>query len=498
MMRFANRVRDWRLAAPAAALTAGIVATGAYAVGSDVGAATTAAATATAETAAAVPALDPLPTASYADAVARAVPAVVTVQVEKRAEPMPAVQWPDDPFFRRFFGPAPDPRQAPGPMREGLGSGVIVSRDGTILTNHHVVDGAEHLTVVLSDGRELSATIVGTDAPTDLAVIDIDGTDLPTLPMADSDRVRVGDVVLAVGNPLGIGQTVTMGIVSAKSRATGVGGDGSYEDFLQTDAPINRGNSGGALITTGGELVGINSQILSPSGGNIGIGFAIPSNLAKNVMTQLVSTGEVRRGMLGVTVQPVTSALAQGLGLQTVGGALVSSIQDNGPAAAAGVAQGDVILRVNGAAVSDSNDLRNQIGSLAPGASVTLDLVRDGRERQVQVTLGELHSSDRPAAASRESGDELGMSLERLTPQMAERFGLPRGTAGVVIAGIEPGSAAARAGLRPGDLIRRVNDEEVSTPTQVRQALTGSADGRPALVLVEREGQPLYMAVPVS
>jgi len=491
MMRIANRVRDWRLAPPALLLTAGLLAIGAQGLNSEVGAAPTTSA------AAPEPTLDPLPTASYADAVARALPAVVTVQVEKRAEPMAALNWPDDPFFRRFFGPSPVPRQAPAPM-EGLGSGVIVAGDGTILTNHHVVEGAEHLTVVLSDGRELPATIVGTDAPTDLAVIDIDATDLPTMVVADSDRVRVGDVVLAVGNPLGIGQTVTMGIVSAKSRTTGAGGHGSYEDFLQTDAPINRGNSGGALITTSGELVGINSQILSPSGGNIGIGFAIPANLAKHVMTELVSTGEVRRGLLGITVQPVTSALAQGLGLSTVAGALVSSVQDAGPAAAAGIAQGDVILRINGVAVSDSNDLRNQVGSLTPGTNVTLDVARDGKERQVQVTLSELPSRDRPATSARSSGDELGMILEGLTPQLAERLGLPPGTAGVVIAGVEPGSAAARAGLRPGDLVRGVNDREVSTPAQVRDALTTSTSGRPALVLVERDGQPLYVAMPTS
>jgi Do/DeqQ family serine protease len=503
-MHIPTFLRRPRVLAPAAVLAAGILTLGAYGVSSRLDAATGSPAAVTAATpsesgpAASSRTVEPLATASYADAVERAIPAVVTVQVQQRAQRLPVAGWPDDPFFRRFFGPGPAPQEGPAPMREGLGSGVIVESDGTILTNHHVVDGAEHVTVVLSDGRELPARVVGTDSPTDLAVLDIEGENLPTLPMADSDRVRVGDVVLAVGNPLGIGQTVTMGIVSAKSRSTGVGGDGSYEDFLQTDAPINRGNSGGALITTGGELVGINSQILSTSGGNIGIGFAIPSNLAKNVMSQLLTSGTVRRGMLGVTVQPVTSALADGLGLSAVGGALVSSVQEEGPAAQAGIGQGDVILRVNGAEVGDSNDLRNRIGSLTPGSAVTLDVVRDGQERQVRVTLGELPSSERPAAAASGSVGERGLTLERLTPDMAARLGLPRNSGGVIVTGIEPGSPAARAGLRQGDLIRQVNNRRVTNPAEVRELLSQEDDGRPALLLVERDGQPLYLAVPRS
>ena len=229
----------------------------------------------------------PLNTLSYADAVERAMPAVVTVQVTKRAESLPAMGVPDDPFFRRFFGPFSEGDPSPAPLQEGLGSGVIMTPDGTILTNHHVIDGAEQVRVTLSDGRQFDARVAGSDPPTDLAVLKIDGNDLPSVPMADSDRVRVGDVVLALGNPLGIGQTVTMGIISATGRTTALADDSSYQDFLQTDAPINRGNSGGALITTGGELVGINSQIVSPSGGSIGIGFAIPSNMARHVMTAL-------------------------------------------------------------------------------------------------------------------------------------------------------------------------------------------------------------------
>jgi Do/DeqQ family serine protease len=272
---------------------------------------------------------------------------------------------------------------------------VIVSGDGYILTNHHVIDGAEEINVEMSDERSFPAKLVGSDPPSDLAVLKIDQANLPVLNMGDSDRARVGDMVLAIGNPLGLEQTVTAGIISAKGRSTGLS-DGSFEDFLQTDAPINQGNSGGALISAAsGELIGINSQILSPTGGNIGIGFAIPINMAKNVMDQLINGGKVRRGSLGVTIQPLTPDAISRLGLQSARGALVNSVVSGGPADSAGVRPGDVITAFNGQAIVDPNALRNAVARTAPGSEVTLTIWRDSREQQLRVRLGELSTDPR-------------------------------------------------------------------------------------------------------
>src|ERR1041385_3220688 len=249
---------------------------------------------------------NPAPGISYADVVAKVQPAVVTIHSQMRVRQPQQFPFMDDPFFRRFFGERGPQQQGPQPVQQGLGSGVIVRQDGYILTNHHVIDGAEQISVDLNDHRSLPAQVVGSDAPSDLAVLKVNATGLPVLPLGNSDQTRVGDVVLAVGNPLGVGQTVTMGIISAKGRQTGLS-NGSFEDFLQTDAPINQGNSGGALVNTSSELIGINSQILSPSGGSIGLGFAIPSNMARSVMTQLMNNGKVRRGQLGIVVLPIPS-----------------------------------------------------------------------------------------------------------------------------------------------------------------------------------------------
>ena len=288
-------------------------------------------------------------------------------------------------FFGGAFGGAPAPRQK---MLMALGSGVIVQRDGTILTNYHVIDGAEQIQVELTNHRVFKAKVVGSDPPSDLAVLKIDAKDLDALSLGNSDQVRVGDVALAIGNPLGLGQTVTAGIISAKGRATGLS-DGSFEDFLQTDAPINQGNSGGALINTRGELIGISSQILSTSGGNIGIGFAIPSNMARNVLDQILEGGKVHRGQLGVSIQPMTPELASKFGLSDVQGVLVNSVIPNGPAAKAGLRQGDLIVDFNGAAVTDGNTLRNHVASTAPGTKVNLGIFRDHQKQQIQATVGE-------------------------------------------------------------------------------------------------------------
>jgi len=440
---------------------------------------------------------------SYADAVQRVTPAVVTVRSERKVRASQQFPFMDDPRFREFFGQrTPRGEQEPRTERQsGLGSGVIVSRDGYILTNHHVIDGAEQITIETSDNRAFRARLVGSDPPSDLAVLKIEAANLPVLSLANSDEVRVGDVVLAVGNPLGVGQTVTQGIISAKGRATGLG-DGSFEDFLQTDAPINRGNSGGALVSTTGELVGINSQILSPSGGSIGIGFAIPSNMARNVMQQLITTGKVRRGVLGIFGQALSADLAAGFGLEQARGALVSEVQPNSPAAAAGVRRGDVIVAIDGSPVADYNSLRNRIASTQPGSTVALRVLRDGREQQLRATLGE-----REAEAAREgesdgsgpggqraSGGRLGLSVEALTPEMAQRLNLPADARGLLVTSVTADGPAAEAGLRRGDLIQEVNRQPVNTREELNAAVNRAGD-KPLLLLVTREGRSSYLAV---
>ena len=436
---------------------------------------------------------------SYADVVSRVSPAVVTIRTQTRVRSPQQFPFSDDPFFRRFFGErAP---QQPDQRTSGLGSGVIVTSDGYILTNHHVIDGADQIKVDLGDQRSIDAKLVGSDPPSDLAVLKIDRNELGALALADSDKVQVGDVVLAVGNPLGVGQTVTMGIISAKGRRTGLS-NGSFEDFLQTDAPINRGNSGGALVDTNGDLVGINSQILSPSGLSIGIGFAIPSNMARDVLDQLVKNGKVRRGHLGIVVQPLTEDIAATLGLSSAKGVIVSQVQPGSAAERAGLRQADVITALNGNEVVDPNSFRNEIAGTQPGSTVTLRIVRGGSERELRATLGEFVPER--AAARSENNDSpnippsndgrLGLAVQPLTPELARQLGVGNDTQGVVVMRVDPAGPAAAAGISQGDVIEQVNQQPVRSVEDVRAALERSGSG-PVLLLVNHRGTRLFVTV---
>jgi serine protease Do len=332
-------------------------------------------------------------------------------------------------------------------------------------------------------------------------VLKITAGNLPVLALGNSDDVRVGDVCLAVGNPLGIGETVTSGIISAKQRTTDVS-SGSFEDFLQTDAPINRGNSGGALVNTRAELIGINSQIISTTGASIGLGFAIPSNMARNVMNQLIKSGKVERGMLGVSIQPVSSDLAASLGLKQVRGVLVNSVSPGGPGEKAGLKPGDVIIQFNGSDVNDPNTLRNEVATTKPGTTVTLTIIRNGAQQQVQATVAELtpeaaRSGAGQGGQSGQSPDKLGITVSPLTPDTARELNLPSTTQGLAIESVDPSGPAAAAGLQSGDVIQEVNRQQVRTVQDLEKAVAASGN-RPPLFLINRNGQTIFVPVPLS
>lgn len=443
---------------------------------------------------------------SYADVVEKTSPAVVRIEAEhkEKASPVQQSPFPDD-MFRQFGLPKPNQNERPQ-IERGLGSGVIVSADGSILTNHHVVDGAEKITVLTSDNKSFEAKIVGSDKPSDLAVIKIDAQNLPFLTLGNSDGVRVGDIVLAIGNPLGIGQTVTAGIISAKGRRTGLS-DGSYEDFLQTDAPINRGNSGGALVNLNGELIGINSQILSggPTGGSIGIGFSIPSNMAKSVMDQLLKDGKVHRGMLGIKIQNITDDTAKALDLKEKIGVIVSNVQAGSSAAKAGIKRGDIITAINGEKMEDNNVLRNKVAGTLPGTEIKVTVMRDGKEQELTAKLDEFNEAD-TKTNSRGQGDDqngngpqkesgkLGLSLQPVTPQIAKQLGLESDSEGMVVTDVDPRGAAAEEGISRGDVILEINKKPVNSIAEVKTALDAAGD-KPILLLITRRGQTIYLTV---
>ncbi|MDA1185534.1 MAG: DegQ family serine endoprotease [Acidobacteria bacterium] len=422
-----------------------------------------------------------------------ALPAVVNISASKTvATRSAAFPFSSNPFFffdRRDFGEFDMPRER---VEEGQGSGVIVSRDGYVLTNHHVVGEATDITVSLDGQREFTAELVGTDALTDIAVLKIDGDDLPFLSLGDSTAVEVGDVVLAMGNPFGIGQTVTMGIVSATGRA-GLNIE-NYEDFIQTDAAINPGNSGGPLVNMQGDVIGINTAIISRSGGNQGIGFAVPAHMARGVMDQLIAHGRVARGWLGVSIQPVTDALADTFELDSTAGALVGDVEPDSPAAEAGLATGDVVVAVDDQPVQEVKDLRLLIASAGPDATVDLTVIRDGRERSLSVTLDELPSDPRIGERSPTRGETLrGINVQDLTPQLTRQLGLPRSTVGVLVADVAPGSVAARAGLARGDVIQEVNRRAVNSTAEFDRAVGDTTDE--VVLLVNRDGRTRYVVL---
>jgi serine protease Do len=414
-------------------------------------------------------------------------PSLVNVQTIRNVESQGFFEIPDpfgDFFGRNFF----DRQQPPEPREErGLGSGVVVSADGYILTNNHVVDGATEVRIKLSDDREFKASIVGTDAKTDLAVLKIEASDLTPAKMGDSDALEVGDWVVAVGNPFGLDQTVTTGIVSAKGRSQV--GIADYEDFIQTDAAINPGNSGGPLLNLAGEVIGINTAIVSGSGSSAGIGFAIPSKMAGNVMDQILAHGKVIRGWLGVGIQGLTEDLSESFGYHGTDGALVTSVSKDSPAEKAGLKEEDIVVRFNGEPVRNVGDLRNRVAAVEPGSEASLTVFRQGKTQELQVKIGELEGDLASTPGAQSGTGHIGLAVQDLTPQIASQLGLPGDTEGVVVTGVQPGSAAAHAGLSEGDVIAQVNGQAATSVEEfARIVRAGSLEQGYRLRVLNRGG----------
>jgi len=411
----------------------------------------------------------PLP--SLAPVLERVTPSVVNISTRgpmSRGNPLM-----DDPFFRQFFGYEEKPSAAPA---QSLGSGVIVDAvNGVVVTNQHVIANASEITVTLSDGREYEASVIGTDPEADIAVIQIKATDLTEIKWADSSKLRVGDFSIAIGNPFGLGQTVTSGIVSALGRS-GLGIE-NFEDFIQTDASINPGNSGGALINLRGELIGINTAIVGPSGGNVGIGFAIPSNMAKDLTEQLINVGEVRRGSLGIVAQPLTAALADAFGVTGGYGVVIGRVQEGSPADKSGLRSGDVITAIDGRKVRDLQAVRNRIGLVRVGQQMRVDIVRNAKPQTIQVTIQELTQPGNPFEMSGSLSDQ------------KARNGRPY----VLVEAIRPGGTLERAGFERGDIILSINRDAVASVTQIRELMSRSKG--PLRVLVQRGRTTQFLTI---
>jgi len=440
------------------------------------------------------------PAMTYAPVIKEALPEVVNIASSRMVHHSDEESNPmfDDPFFRQFFGDKQprSQRQQPQQQQEkeqSLGSGVIVGTNGYILTNNHVVDGATDIKISLRDKREFTAKVVGRDPKTDIAVLKVDADHLSAIPLGDSSKVQVGDLAFAIGDPFGLGQTVTMGIVSATGRANL--GIEDYEDFIQTDAAINPGNSGGALIDGRGELIGINTAILSHSGGNQGVGFAIPINLAKRVMDQIVDHGHVVRGFLGATIQDVTPTMAKALSMNDAEGVLIGDVTPKGPAAQAGLKAGDVVTKMNGQTVGDSAQLRLQISQTDPGTTVPLTVHRGTGNLDLNVNLGELPADHEKTADGRTDNDSLqGLQVEPLSPATRQQLHLSDEAHGLVVSQVDPSSAAADAGIREGDVVEEINHQPVTTVSEFEKAMRSSG-GKAILLRVSREGTGLYLAI---
>jgi len=439
---------------------------------------------------------DGLPRGSFAPIVKTVAPAVVKIDTTTTVNNRFSQAFPG---FNEPFGWMLPRGQAEPQVEHGLGSGVIVTKDGYILTNNHVVDGAKEVKVTLMDGRVFTAKVIGRDSKSDLAVVKIGATDLPIVAMADSGKVQVGDVVLAVGNPFGVGQTVTSGIVSATDR--GDMGLEDYEDFIQTDAAINPGNSGGALVDIDGRLIGINTAILSRSGGSQGVGFAIPSDLARSVMVSLIKDGHVTRGYLGVTIQNVTPVLGREFKLKDNQGALVGDVVPDGPADKAGFKSGDVVVAFNNHTVADSRRLKLEVADTAPGTSVPVEILRDGARQKLEVTVKPLPGGEPLAEAASpgaaDTGTLNGVGVGDLDQAARQQFHVPQNVHGAVVTQVDNGSAAAAAGLKPGDVIEEINRHPVKSADDAVQ-LTEKAASKQTLVRVWENGGSHYVVVDES